>query len=305
MLSTEYLAEAGPAEAGTQAGCEERTRQRLDRVQRFKMTLTMLGPVHVGSGQMLGPMDYVVRQEKDGVIWFYAIDAGRILGRHDGSAAGGPRGRDARGRRTVAGPAAVHHGKLRSGQTRALAVPGRRDAAAGEPARAGRPGRQTRQRAGPRSGPPQGDRGARGGAAQRADDGADGTAERPVPAGLVDQGGDPHGLAVVPGRRRRAAAGPGDAGTGTSRPISSRPRCWATACSWAAAKGAIDTTDPHADPLRSLRVRDATLVPDSNVIERVMLYEGEARSRAAARADVLRRDLLGPGGRADHRDRRR
>ncbi len=41
----------------------------------------MLGPVHVGSGQMLGPMDYVVRQEKDGVIWFYAIDAGRILAR--------------------------------------------------------------------------------------------------------------------------------------------------------------------------------------------------------------------------------
>ncbi len=40
----------------------------------------------------------------------------------------------------------------------------------------------------------------------------------------------------------------------------------------------IDTTDPHADPLRSLRIRDAYLVPDSNVIERVMLYEGEGKA---------------------------
>jgi hypothetical protein len=239
------------------------------------MTLTMLGPVHVGSGQLLGPMDYVVRQEKDGVIWFYAIDAGRILGRMTDrqrvdleAATRGGGGLSAGLRRFVVAnfdPAKhalwqcqADETLLRASQQGQQAPAGRRDS-----------GRRD-------SGPPRGDR----------------EPEAIPPSVLMmartGQRNDPYlpGSSIKGAIRTawlwyRAGAGEPRPGLATQagqvRADIFEAEVLGYRVQFGSGEGGIDTTDPHADPLRSLRVRDAQLGPDSNVIERVMLYEGEGR----------------------------
>lgn len=53
---------------------------------RYEMTLTMLSPVHIGSGEEIDPSRYVVRKElrgDDEFYFFYAIDLPRFLARID------------------------------------------------------------------------------------------------------------------------------------------------------------------------------------------------------------------------------
>lgn len=45
----------------------------------YHMTLTMLSPVHIGTGEEIDPTQYVIQQDKNGHIFFYAIDFPRFL----------------------------------------------------------------------------------------------------------------------------------------------------------------------------------------------------------------------------------
>ena len=50
----------------------------------YRMTITMLSPVHVGSGEEIDPVEYVVRQESNGgqrTSFLYAIDLPGLLSR--------------------------------------------------------------------------------------------------------------------------------------------------------------------------------------------------------------------------------
>jgi hypothetical protein len=244
----------------------------LANVQRFKMTLTMLGPVHVGSGQMLGPMDYIVREDKSGVIWFYAIDAGRMFSTMserqradlDGGTRGG--GLSAGLRRFVAGNFDPARHVLWQCQADEQLV------------RACRP-------------QPQGGRIGPGGRRE----GGDREREREVtpPAVLAMTRTGPRNDPYLPGSSIKGAirtawlwyrsgagkARPGLAGqVGRIRADVFEAEVLGNRVQLGSGPDSIDTVDPHADPLRCLRVRDAQLVADSNVIERVILYESDGKA---------------------------
>ncbi len=242
----------------------------------------MLGPVHTGSGQTLGPMDYVVRAGKDGVIWFYAIDAGRILGnltdrqRVDLDAA--TRGNLPAGLRRFLlanfDPAKHALWQCQADEQLLRAWQG--------PAASGSPGGRSGDRG--RNGPGGGDRGER-------------EREAMPPDVVMMARTGPQNDPYLPGSSIKGAirtawlwyrAGAGAARPGLASQVGQQMRgdiFEAEVLGYRVQLGeGVDTTDPHADPLRSLRVRDAALVPDSNVIERVILYVGEG---AAAREPLF------------------
>jgi hypothetical protein len=239
------------------------------------MTLTMLGPVHVGSGQMLGPMDYIVREDKDGVIWFYAIDAGRILGnmteRQRADLESGTRG-----------------GGLSAGLRRFVA-------ANFDPARHALWQCQADEQLlrACRAQPQGGGRTGPGGRREGGDRDRERDREATPPAVLAMTRTGPRHDPYLPGSSIKGAIRTAwlwyRSGAGTARPslagqigqiradvfeaevLGNRVRL-------GSGPDSIDTVDPHADPLRCLRVRDAQLVADSNVIERVILYENEGKA---------------------------
>lgn len=45
----------------------------------YRMTLTMLSPVHIGTGEEIDPTQYVIQQDKAENIFFYAVDFPRFL----------------------------------------------------------------------------------------------------------------------------------------------------------------------------------------------------------------------------------
>lgn len=47
-------------------------------MKRYKMTLTILSPVHIGAGRQVDPLEYMVKK-KDGYFWFYHLDTARFL----------------------------------------------------------------------------------------------------------------------------------------------------------------------------------------------------------------------------------
>ncbi|HSW45507.1 MAG TPA: type III-A CRISPR-associated RAMP protein Csm5 [Phycisphaerae bacterium] len=49
----------------------------------YRMTLTMLSPVHIGTGEEIEPTEYVVR-ESDGAIFFHAVDFSKFVAGLDG-----------------------------------------------------------------------------------------------------------------------------------------------------------------------------------------------------------------------------
>lgn len=233
----------------------------------------MLGPVHVGSGQMLGPMDYVVRQDSAGVIWFYAIDAGRILGRMTD-------------RQRVDLEAATRGGGLSAGLRRFILAnfdPAKHalwqcqaDETLLRASQQGQGGGGRRDAGRRDSGPSEGDR----------------EREAVPPSVLMMARTGPRQDPYLPGSSIKGAirtawvwyrAGGGQARPGLAMQAGQvrgdifEAEVLGYRVQLGDAESGIDTTDPHADPLRSLRVRDALLVPDSNVIERVILYEGEGR----------------------------
>lgn len=247
-------------------------------MQRFRMTLMMLGPVHTGSGQVLSPLDYVVRQEKDGVIWFYAIDTARMFSgltdrqRSDLDSAtktGNPAAGMRRFVASIFDPAKHAIWQCQADET-LLKLCQPSGAEGGRSSGGGR---------GQRSG------GERGGEHN------DRPAEPPSVLTMTRTGqkGDPYlpGSSIKGAIRtawlwHRAGAGqamPGlQAQAGQMKGDIFEAEVLGYRVQLGGPEQGIDTTDPHADPLRSLRVGDATLVPDSNVIERVVIYEGEGKS---------------------------
>lgn len=245
----------------------------------------MLGPVHVGSGQVLGPLDYVVREEKDGVIWFYAIDATRLLGKLsdrqrvdlETSTRGGG-GWSAGLRRFVQANFEPAKHALWQCQTDEVMLRASQGAPQGGGRREG--GRRDN---GPREGGQQGDR----------------EREATPPSILMMARTGAKNEPYLPGSSikgairtawlwQRAGGGQPRPGLATQAGQLRADLFEAEVLGYRVQLGegpsAVDTTDPHADPLRAVRVRDAQLVPDSNVIERVMLYEGEG---AAAREPMF------------------
>ncbi len=239
------------------------------------MTLMMLGPVHTGSGQVLGPLDYVVRQEKDGAIWFYAIDSARMFSqltdrqRVDLDAATRT-GNPANGLRRIVNaifdPAKHAIWQCQADET-LLKLCQQTGSASGRQGNADR-------------GPRGGDRG----------ESRERVPEPPSIFTMTRTGpkGDPYlpGSSVKGAIRTawlwyRAGAGqvmPGlQAQAAHMRGDIFEAEVLGYRVQLGSAAEGIDTADPHADPLRSLRVTDAALVPDSNVIERVVLYSGEGQ----------------------------
>ena len=235
------------------------------------MTLMMLGPVHTGSGQVLGPLDYVVRQEKDGAIWFYAIDAARIFGQmtdrqrvdlESATRTGGPTAGLRRFINSVFDPSKHVVWQCQADEVLLRAY---------------------QQNEGGRQGSGGGREKRNGGERERA-------LEPPSILTMTRTGqkGDPYlpGSSIKGAIRTawlwyRAGAGqamPGlQAQAGMMRGDIFEAEVLGYRVQLGTAEEGIDTTDPHADPMRSVRVTDAALVPDSNVIERVVLYEGEGR----------------------------
>jgi CRISPR type III-A-associated RAMP protein Csm5 len=243
-------------------------------VQRFKMTLMMLGPVHIGSGHVLSPLDYIVRQDKDGVIWFYAIDTARMFGaltdrqRSDLDSAtktGNPAVGMRRFITSIFDPArhAIWQCQADDQLLKAWQQQGGDNRSSG--------GRE--QRNGPREGP------------------RERPAEPPSVLAMTRTGqkNDPYlpGSSIKGAIRTawlwyRSGAGqamPGlQAQAGQLRGDIFEAEVLGYRVQLGTPEQGIDMTDPHADPLRSLRVTDAALVPDSNVIERVVIYEGDGKS---------------------------
>jgi len=234
-------------------------------VQRFKMQLTMLSPVHVGSGQVLSPAEYLVREEPDGVIWFYAIDSRRMFGEMSSR----QRAEFDSAVRS-AGPAGVRRFlaahfdpsqhclwqcQADEGLLRACQPSEKREANIPEA-----PSIWTMTRTGKRHEPYLPGSSIKG-AIRTAwlwwQSGRDD--RRPSLDALAEQQQAPLFEAEVLGYRVQL-------GTGTKT---------------------IDTTDWRADPLRAVKVGDAVLCPDSNVIEQIVMLPAEAGQRRASGESIF------------------
>jgi len=220
-------------------------------VQVYRMTLTMLSPVHIGAGCALSPMEYVVREEPDGVIWFYAVNGRAMFG----SLSDRQRAEFAAAVRS-SGPGAVRRFVLSQFDAQRHAM---------WQCQADEVLLRATQAVGSRE------------------------AALPVVWPMTRTG--PKGDPYLPGSSIKGAMRTAWlwwlAGRGEARPSlaeMSKDRGARTGRLFEAEvlgcrirRGSADAADGWADPLRAVKVTDATLCPDSNVVERIVFLNSEGK----------------------------